>query len=185
MGVLPWCLAPNGIRGERQRKGDKVELRCCQLRLATSGPNSGETGALSRHRSHSPFTPLSLSTHPFISNSFFSHFIVLPFIPSPRLNAPAVSWQHSMMQERWLVFFQGFLFFFCLNQNGIRKSCNQTSNTLDLCYFPFVIGILSSFCETERTFGENLEEIWPLYTFFLIISAKLSCSFQQINLNKA
>lgn len=82
LGVLPWCLAPNGIRGERQRKGDKVKLRCCQLRLTASGPNSRRTGALSRHHTHSFFYP----THPFISNSFLSPFVVfLMPLPQPTL----------------------------------------------------------------------------------------------------
>lgn len=124
LGVLPWCLAPNGIRGEQPRKGNKVKLRCCQLRLTTSWPDSGGTGALSRHRSHSPFTPFSLSTHPFISNSFFSHFIVLLHPPPPRPNAPPASCQRSVMQQR-----RAGLSSRCirLNQTGNRKTCNQTS----------------------------------------------------------
>lgn len=102
LGVLPWCLAPNGIRGERQHKGDKVKLRCCQLQLTTSGPNSRGTGALSRHRSYSHLTPLFLPTLSFICNSFFSCCIVLflPSFPTPARNAPPGLCQHAVMYQQ-------------------------------------------------------------------------------------
>lgn len=122
---MPWCLAPNGIRGERQHKGDKVKLRCCQLWLTTSGPDSSGTGALSRHRSHSPFTPLFFPhTHPPArppppSPTHFS-LILLSFLlpPSPTLLPSPVNTLRC--SNGGLDFLQGL---FHLNQIKMETHC--------------------------------------------------------------
>lgn len=152
LGVLPWCLAPNGIRGEQPRKGNKVKLRCCQLRLTTSGPDSGGTGALSRHRSHSPFTPFSLSTHPFISNSFFSHFIVLlhPPPPPPERSSCLLSALRDAATKGWS-FFKVYSFESNWKQKDLQSNLDPGTVVIFPRHASFVIVILSSFCETWRS----------------------------------
>lgn len=130
-GFLPWCLAPNGIRGERQRKGDKVKLRCCQLWLTTSGPNSRGTGALSRHRSHSPFTPLCLSTHPFqlIFLSFYCSFLLILLPPQTLLlstlcDAATMGWTF-------------FKVYFTSIKSKWKQKEGFNPQSGDVCYPPF------------------------------------------------
>lgn len=146
-GVLPWCLVPNGIREEQQHKGDKVKLRCCQLRLTASGPSSRGTGALSRHRSHFLSPPA-----PSISHSFFSHFIVPPPTttttkttptrhPTPKRSSCLPSALHDAATTGW-TFFRVY-FPPTLNQNKNRTKFLNQSSILG----PFVIlrGLSASF----------------------------------------
>lgn len=96
-GVLPWCPAPNGIRGEWQREGDKVKLRCCQLWLTTKRPDISRTGVLSRHRSHS-LSPHFLHHWPPSLSPSQAHFFLLLLSFSPPA-APPASCQCFMMQK--------------------------------------------------------------------------------------